>query len=142
MATYKSNTIINRPKEAIYKKISDLKNLEQTIAQKSQTTNGVEKIQELDLTFAEDSIKFKIPQMGYARLQIIDRKEDSIKFTLKDIPLTADININLNAIEADKTDVEVLIDADIPFFLKHLIGNKLQNGIDTITKEIGKAFDN
>ncbi len=136
MTTYQSKTTtVNRPQTEVYAKISDLKNLEQ-LREKLPAEYSA------DLQCDTDYLKFKIPQIGNATLRVVERREDGFLMRIEDIPFRADIAIIINSQTTSQTDMRLQLDADIPFFLKPMIGTKLQEGIDYAANAIANAFNN
>ncbi len=126
MTTYQSKTTtIHRPQTAVYSKISDLKNLEQ-LREKLPAEYSA------DLQCDTDYLKFKIPQIGNATLRVVERREDRVLMRIEDIPFRADIAIIINAQTTSQTDMRLQLDADIPFFLKPIVSNRLEEGMDKI----------
>ncbi len=126
MTTYQSKTTtIHRPQTEVYSKISDLKNLEQ-LREKLPAEYSA------DLQCDTDYLKFKIPQIGNATLRVVERREDRVLMRIEDIPFKADIAIIINAQPTSQTDMRLQLDADIPFFLKPIVSNRLEEGMDKI----------
>ncbi len=126
MTTYQSKTTtIHRPQTEVYSKISDLKNLEQ-LREKLPAEYSA------DLQCDTDYLKFKIPQIGNATLRVVERREDRVLMRIEDIPFRADIAIIINAQTTSQTDMRLQLDADIPFFLKPIVSNRLEEGMDKI----------
>lgn len=135
MTTYQSKTTtINRPQTEIYAKISDLKNLEQFREKLSAEYSA-------DFQCDTDYLKFKIPQIGNATLRVVERQEDRVLMRIEDIPFRADIAIVINEKATSQTDMMLQLDADIPSFLKPMIGTKLQEGIDFVGDSIAKILN-
>lgn len=135
MTTYQSKiTTINRPQTEVYTKISDLKNLEQ-FREKLPTEYSD------DFRCDTDYLKFKIPQIGNATLRVVEREANRVKLSIEDIPFKADIAIVINEKATSQTDMMLQLDADIPFFLKHIVSNKLNEGIDKIADMLAQSLN-
>lgn len=135
MTTYQSKTTtINRPQAEVYTKISDLKNLEQ-FREKLPTEYSD------DFRCDTDYLKFKIPQIGNATLRVVEREANRVKLSIEDIPFKADIAIVINEKATSQTDMILQLDADIPFFLKHIVSNKLNEGIDKIADMLAQSLN-
>lgn len=135
MTTYQSKTTtINRPQAEVYTKISDLKNLEQ-FREKLPTEYSD------DFRCDTDYLKFKIPQIGNATLRVVEREANRVKLSIEDIPFKADIAIVINEKAISQTDMMLQLDADIPFFLKHIVSNKLNEGIDKIADMLAQSLN-
>lgn len=135
MTTYQSKiTTINRPQAEVYTKISDLKNLEQFREKLPEEYSD-------DFRCDTDYLKFKIPQIGNATLRVVEREANRVKLSIEDIPFKADIAIVINEKATSQTDMILQLDADIPFFLKHIVSNKLNEGIDKIADMLAQSLN-
>lgn len=135
MTTYQSKTTtINRPQAEVYTKISDLKNLEQFREKLPEEYSD-------DFRCDTDYLKFKIPQIGNATLRVVEREANRVKLSIEDIPFKADIAIVINEKATSQTDMMLQLDADIPFFLKHIVSNKLNEGIDKIADMLAQSLN-
>lgn len=135
MTTYQSKiTTINRPQTEVYTKISDLKNLEQFREKLPEEYSD-------DFRCDTDYLKFKIPQIGNATLRVVEREANRVKLSIEDIPFKADIAIVINEKATSQTDMMLQLDADIPFFLKHIVSNKLNEGIDKIADMLAQSLN-
>lgn len=135
MTTYQSKiTTINRPQTEVYTKISDLKNLEQFREKLPEEYSD-------DFRCDTDYLKFKIPQIGNATLRVVEREANRVKLSIEDIPFKADIAIVINEKATSQTDMILQLDADIPFFLKHIVSNKLNEGIDKIADMLAQSLN-
>lgn len=135
MTTYQSKTTtINRPQTEVYTKISDLKNLEQFREKLPAEYSD-------DFRCDTDYLKFKIPQIGNATLRVVEREANRVKLSIEDIPFKADIAIVINEKATSQTDMMLQLDADIPFFLKHIVSNKLNEGIDKIADMLAQSLN-
>ncbi|MDO4726495.1 MAG: hypothetical protein Q4A56_04650 [Porphyromonadaceae bacterium] len=135
MTTYQSKiTTINRPQTEVYTKISDLKNLEQFREKLPEEYSD-------DFRCDTDYLKFKIPQIGNATLRVVEREANRVKLSIEDIPFKADIAIVINEKATSQTAMILQLDADIPFFLKHIVSNKLNEGIDKIADMLAQSLN-
>lgn len=135
MTTYQSKTTtINRPQTEVYTKISDLKNLEQFREKLPAEYSD-------DFRCDTDYLKFKIPQIGNATLRVVEREANRVKLSIEDIPFKADIAIVINEKATSQTNMILQLDADIPFFLKHIVSNKLNEGIDKIADMLAQSLN-
>ena len=112
-----------------YNKLSDLKNIEPYVSAIKQQFQ--DKIQDISID-SNINVVFKI----------IDREEyKTIKFAVDNIPLSANMWIQLKEISEMETRMKFTIKADIPFFLKPMVGDKLEKGIDEIANAIALAIN-
>lgn len=156
MAEYKSEVKkIYYPIERVYARLSDLSNLEalKTMAgdpairerilqhagdkvKPEQLESIAEKMQSLQ--FTPDSISGESP-VGNLTLQIIEREEPKcIKFELQGSPIAANMWIQLLAAGDNECAMRITVKADLNFFIKQMVGKKLQQGVDGIADMLAK----
>ena len=64
-------------------------------------------------------------------IRIVDKIEnDTIKFGLDNMPMSANFWIQLKEVAPNDTRVKLTVKADIPVFFRMMIEKKLQKGID------------
>ena len=118
-----------------YNKLSDLKNIEPYVSAIKQQFQ--DKIQ--DISIDSNYISLSVENINVV-FKIIDREEyKTIKFAVDNIPLSANMWIQLKEISEMETRMKLTIKADIPFFLKPMVGDKLEKGIDEITAKIERC---
>ncbi len=127
MSKYESGVKqIPHPQEAVYNALSDLNNIERV---KDRIPAG----QIQDLTFDQDTVSISVPPVGSIKLRIIEREEPKcIKFETENSPVPFNMWIQLLPVTDDSCKMRVTVKADIPVFLKPMIGGKLQDGVDKI----------
>ena len=152
MAEYKSDVKkIYYPVERVYDRLSDLNNLaviQQNLdnpmirekmleqagdkASPEQLDSILEKLR--DLKFDSDSVSGSSP-MGNITLRIIEREENkTIKFALEGAPILANMWIQLLPATEQECAMKLTVKADLNFFIKQVIGNKLQQGVDGLAQ--------
>ncbi len=120
-----------------YNKLSDLKNIEPYVSAIKQQFQ--DKIQ--DISIDSNYISLSVENINVV-FKIIDREEyKTIKFAVDNIPLSANMWIQLKEISEMETRMKLTIKADIPFFLKPMVGDKLEKGIDEIANAIALAIN-
>ena len=120
-----------------YNKLSDLKNIEPYVSAIKQQFQ--DKIQ--DISIDPNYISLSVENINVV-FKIIDREEyKTIKFAVDNIPLSANMWIQLKEISEMETRMKLTIKADIPFFLKPMVGDKLEKGIDEIANAIALAIN-
>ncbi len=117
------------PQEAVYGKLSNLENIE-----KVKDRIPADKQEQLkDLTFDKDSVSVNVPPVGAVTLRVIEREEPKcIKFETANSPVPLNLWIQLLPVTDTSCKMKVTVKADIPLFLKPMIGGKLKDGIDKI----------
>lgn len=135
MALYQSKTItVNKPFEEVYGKVSDLRNLE-------QFRDRIPKEYTVNFECDTDYVQFRVAPVGDLLLRIVERGADKIRLNVEKLPFKAEICMIIAELEPLKTSFGIELNADIPIFLKPMIGAKLQDGINTVTEGIGRLFD-
>lgn len=126
MALYQSKTItVNKPFEEVYGKVSDLKNLE-------QFRDRIPKEYTVNFECDTDYVQFRGAPVGDLLLRIVERGTDKIRLNVEKLPFKAEISMNIGNVSPSETNIQLVLDADIPFFVKHIVGNKLEEGMDKI----------
>ena len=126
MALYQSKTItVNKPFEEVYGKVSDLKNLE-------QFRDRIPKEYTVNFECDTDYVQFRVSPVGDLLLRIVERGADKIRLNVEKLPFKAEISMNIGNVSPSETNIQLVLDADIPFFVKHIVGNKLEEGMDKI----------
>ena len=126
MALYQSKTItVNKPFEEVYGKVSDLKNLE-------QFRDRIPKEYTVNFECDTDYVQFRMAPVGDLLLRIVERGADKIKLNVEKLPFKAEMSMNIGNVSPSETNIQLVLDADIPFFVKHIVGNKLEEGMDKI----------
>ena len=126
MALYQSKTItVNKPFEEVYGKVSDLKNLE-------QFRDRIPKEYTVNFECDTDYVQFRMAPVGDLLLRIVERGADKIRLNVEKLPFKAEMSMNIGNVSPSETNIQLVLDADIPFFVKHIVGNKLEEGMDKI----------
>ena len=126
MALYQSKTItVNKPFEKVYGKVSDLKNLE-------QFRDRIPKEYTVNFECDTDYVQFRVAPVGDLLLRIVERGADKIRLNIEKLPFKAEMSMNIGNVSPSETNIQLVLDADIPFFVKHIVGNKLEEGMDKI----------
>ena len=126
MALYQSKTItVNKPFEEVYGKVSDLKNLE-------QFRDRIPKEYTVNFECDTDYVQFRVAPVGDLLQRIVERGADKIRLNIEKLPFKAEISMNIGNVSPSETNIQLVLDVDIPFFVKHIVGNKLEEGMDKI----------
>ncbi|MDR1543193.1 MAG: SRPBCC family protein [Prevotellaceae bacterium] len=136
MTTYESKvTTIQLSQNQAFVQLSDLRNLE-------KFKQAIPEQYLSDFVCGENFASTKTPQFGNVTLRIIEREADkTIKFAVENLPIQANIWVQLKEISPLDTKMKLTIKAEIPFFLKSMIGNKLQQGIDKMADTLTFALN-
>lgn len=114
------------PQQSVYEKLSDLNNLE-----KVKDRMPEDKASELE--FTQDTISVSVPPVGKISLQVIEREAPkTIKFQTLQSPMPFNLWIQLLPVTDASSKMKLTIQADINPFIKAMISNQLQEGIEKI----------
>lgn len=127
MSKYESGVKqIPHPQTAVYNTLSDLNNIE-------RVKDRIPADQVKDLAFDRDSVSVNVAPVGSIKLRIVDRDEPKcIKFETENSPVPFNLWVQLLPVTDTTCKMRVTVKADIPLFLKPMLGNKLQDGVDKI----------
>lgn len=111
--------------EAVYRKISDLRNLEAIRGHLPQ-----EQLQ--NFTFDADSVSADVPMLGSVAVEVVERDEPKcVKFGSRQSPMSFNVWVQVLP-EEQSSKLKVTVDADIPFMLKAMVSGPLQQGVEKI----------
>ena len=132
MTRYESKiTTATVGEEALFNTLSDLNNLSKFI-DKIPENNQVKNIK-----CETDSVRVTVNPVGEIGMRIIERIPSStIKFTSEKSPVSFTMWIQLKQITENDTKIKITLDADLNIFLKGMVGNYLQNFVDTLAGQL------
>ncbi len=114
--------------EDVYRKISDLRNLE-------SIRDRIPEDQIQNFSFDADSVSAEAPMMGRISVQIVDREEPKcVKFGSQQSPMPFNVWVQVLPVEEQTSKLKVTVDADIPFMLKGMVSGPLQQGVEKIAE--------
>lgn len=83
-----------------------------------------------EVTFTKDSMVITTPQVGKIELTVTERTPESLTLSTANFPVQLALRVHYKPLDAEKTEVQGFIDADIPVMLKPLVGPMLQKTAD------------
>ncbi|MBD5225792.1 MAG: hypothetical protein HDS68_07505 [Bacteroidales bacterium] len=128
MATYKSAPrTIERSQEELFNRFSDLSHLQSALdslsPEQRQAVGEVE--------FTADTIKIVTPQVGAIEFCVQKREHPSrIVFRTASSPVPLTMTMDIKALSPASSQVETLIDVEIPAMLRPMVGPHLQKAAD------------
>ena len=148
MTEYKSEVkTIAASQEAVYGRLSDLNNLA-VVQQHIDNPEALQRIrkqagdkvspEQMDsiierlrsLRFDRDSVSGSSP-IGDVALRIIEREDPkTVKFAVEGVPIDANMWIQLLPAGDNQCAMRLTVKADLNFFIRQMVGNKLQQGVD------------
>lgn len=118
------------PQEKVYENLSNLENIEKIKDRLPQ-----DKFE--GLSFDRDSVTVNVPPVGGITLAIVEREEPKcVKFEAKNSPVPFNLWVQILPVTETSSKMKVTVKADIPMFLKPMIGNKLDEGVDKIAEAL------
>ena len=135
----------------VFSKLSDLSNL-QNVKQKLDNPELVAKLKEQadgdqvekmipvlkSLTSDTDSVSVSVPPVGNLTLRIVEREEKCIKYALENVPINANLWIQLLPIDANSCKMKVTIGADLNLIMRGMLGGKLEKGAEGIANMLSR----
>ena len=97
------------------------------------------KVQISNASFTEDTISCKVNGMDVT-MRVVEREEPMkcVKLVADNSPIPATIWVQLLPKEAYQTKCRVTFEVDIPFFLKPMVGKKLDGAADQLAEMLTK----
>ncbi|MBR4898374.1 MAG: SRPBCC family protein [Prevotella sp.] len=112
--------------EAVYRNISDLRNLE-------RVRDRVPEDKLESFSFDEDTVSVSVPPVGKITLRIIDREEPKcVKFESVESPISFNLWIQVLPVTQESSKMKVTVKADIPLMLRGMVSGPLQDGVEKI----------
>jgi hypothetical protein len=139
MTTYQSSVKhIAAPAERVFNKLSNLRQLEPFVEKlKEQVPDDKVKIK--DVVVNDDSIYFCIEPMGTLGLKLIEKEPfKTLKFESDKSPIGFNFWIQLVEKEPGDTKIRLTLKADIPFMIKMMLKDKLEQGIEMAAEALTK----
>ncbi len=128
MATYKSaSQLVDRPAEELFDRFSDLSRLQGALDGLSEE----QRKQVGDVKFSADSIRIVTPQVGEIAFEVTRRERPSkVVFGTKSSPVPLTMEIDIKPASETASEVQTLINVEIPAMLRPIIGPQMQKAAD------------
>lgn len=141
MAKYESQVKqVYAPQSAVYAKLSDLRSLEvikerinEPLVQQQIPADKLEQVRDTisKMNFDADTVSGPAGPIGNLSIKIIEREpEKCIKYTSLQSPVNFTLWIQILPTSTTTSKLRVTIDADLNFFMRQVIGKKLEEGVD------------
>ena len=112
--------------EAVYRNISDLRNLE-------KVRDRVPEDKVNDFAFDEDTVSLNVPPVGELKLRIIEREEPKcVKFETAQSPVPFNVWIQVLPVNETTSKMKVTVKAELNPFIKGMVSGPLQDGVEKI----------
>jgi len=120
------------PQEAVYRNISDLRNLE-----KVRDRVPEDKVQ--DFKFDEDTVSLNVAPVGELKLRICEREEPKcVKFETVQSPVPFHVWIQMLPVTAETSKMKVTVKAELNPFIKGMVSVPLQDGVEKIADALSQ----
>ncbi|MDE6529107.1 MAG: perilipin family protein [Muribaculaceae bacterium] len=128
MATYTSKPQkVERSAEELFARFSDLSHLQSAL----DTLTDEQRAQVGEVQFTADSISIVTPQVGEIAFHVTDRIAPSkVVFGTKSSPVPLTMEVDIKALSETASEVQTVINVEIPAMLRPLIGPQLQKAAD------------
>lgn len=138
MAKYQGKpVVVNHPADEVYAKIADLGTFQERMD--ALPPEAREKLGEV--RFTSDSIVITAPAVGEMKFNVTERVPGSrMCLTAENSPVPFSIKIDLKPVDESSSEVNTLIDVEIPAMLKPLVGGKMQEAADRFSEMFGTLF--
>ena len=114
------------PQQAVYRNISDLRNLE-------RVRDRVPEDKLDSFSFDEDTVSVSVPPVGQITLRIIEREEPKcVKFESVESPIAFNLWIQVLPVTQETSKMKVTVKADIPLMLRGMVSGPLQDAVEKI----------
>ena len=90
------------------------------------------------LTSDTDSVSVSVPPVGNLTLRVVEREEKCIKYALENVPINANLWIQLLTIDANSCKMKVTIGADLNLIMRGMLGGKLEKGAEGIANMLSR----
>lgn len=128
MATYKSKPAkIDRPAQEIFARFSDMSRLQETLDK--LPADQRDKIGQVE--FTQDSIRITTSQVGDILFKVKEKVEPTkIVFGTESSPVPLTMAVDIKPLTDTTSEVETVIDVEIPAIVRPIIGPQLQKAAD------------
>ena len=119
--------------EAVYRNISDLRNLK-------RVRDRVPEDKLESFSFDEDTVSVSVPPVRKITLRIIDREEPKcVKFESVESPISFNLWIQVLPVTLESSKMKVTVKADIPLMLRGMVSGPLQDGVEKIADALAQV---
>ncbi len=118
--------------EAVFRNISDLRNLE-------KVRDRVPEDKVNDFAFDEDTVSLNVAPVGELKLRIIERDEPKcVKFETAQSPVPFNVWIQVLPVTETTSKMKVTVKAELNPFIKGMVSGPLQDGVEKIADALAQ----
>ncbi len=119
--------------EAVYRNISDLRNLE-----KVRDRVPEDKIN--DFSYDEDTVTLNVPPVGDLKLRVVEREEPKcVKFETVQSPVPFNVWVQVLPVDENNAKMKVTVKAELNPFIKSMVEKPLQDGVEKIADALAQV---
>jgi hypothetical protein len=119
--------------EAVFRNISDLRNLE-------KVRDRVPEDKVNDFTFDQDTVSLNVAPVGELKLRICDREEPKcVKFETVQSPVPFNVWIQVLPVDENNAKMKVTVKAELNPFIKSMVEKPLQEGVEKIADALAQV---
>jgi len=120
------------PQEAVYRNLSNLRNLE-------KVRDRVPEDKVKDFAFDEDSVSLNVAPVGELKLRICEREEPKcVKFETVQSPVPFHVWIQVLPVTDGTSKMKVTVKAELNPFIKGMVSGPLQDGVEKIADALAQ----
>ena len=120
------------PQEAVYRNLSDLRNLE-------MVRDRVPEDKVKDFSFDEDTVSLNVAPVGELKLRICEREEPKcVKFETVQSPVPFHVWIQVLPMTDGTSKMKVTVKAELNPFIKGMVSGPLQDGVEKIADALAQ----
>ena len=118
--------------EAVYRNISDLRNLE-------KVRDRIPEDKVKDFSFDADTISINVPPVGELKLRVVEREEPKcVKFESAQSPVPFNVWVQMLPVDEQSSKMKVTVKAELNPFIKGMVSGPLQDGVEKIADALAK----
>ncbi|MBR6194573.1 MAG: SRPBCC family protein [Prevotella sp.] len=118
--------------EAVYRNISDLRNLE-------KVRDRIPEDKVKDFSFDADTISINVPPVGELKLRVVEREEPKcVKFETAQSPVPFNVWVQMLPVDEQSSKMKVTVKAELNPFIKGMVSGPLQDGVEKIANALAK----
>ena len=118
--------------EAVYRNISDLRNLE-------KVRDRIPEDKVKDFSFDADTISINVPPVCELKLRVVEREEPKcVKFETAQSPVPFNVWVQMLPVDEQSSKMKVTVKAELNPFIKGMVSGPLQDGVEKIADALAK----
>ncbi len=138
MAEYSSKPVTLRfPIESVFEKVSNPQLIEGLL--KNLPAEASERLDKI--SFDEQTVTFQLKGLPEITLRLSESvKPNKVVYSAEGSPMAFSLGMNLNVVSEQSTEVILVINIDVPVFMKPLISGHINKALEAFSERIGTSF--